>query len=121
MNNETTKEGKSMTFVVEKQDSSSKPKELDDETLALITKNFSKILKQINRWLKPREENFRTSFLLMELSAPQGRITEQMPAIPDLQYSRILHINIIHHNDQKISLRQKAFSVGNVKGMDNSS
>lgn len=41
------KKGKTIVFIVEEDESESKSEELDDESLALLTRNFSKILKQI--------------------------------------------------------------------------
>ncbi|XP_031091039.1 uncharacterized protein LOC115996034 [Ipomoea triloba] len=44
-----TKRGKNVAFLAEKCDSEEECKELDDESVAMITRNFTKILKQINR------------------------------------------------------------------------
>lgn len=46
MNDETRKKGKYVALVLEEHELGSEPK---DETISLITKNFSKILKQINQ------------------------------------------------------------------------
>lgn len=48
-NDESLEKGKSFAFLAEEQDIGSEIEEHDEETLALITKNFTKILKQISQ------------------------------------------------------------------------
>ncbi|XP_031108661.1 uncharacterized protein LOC116013148 [Ipomoea triloba] len=44
-----SKRGKNVAFIAEECDSGEECEELDDESVAMITRNFTKILKQINR------------------------------------------------------------------------
>ncbi|XP_031131850.1 uncharacterized protein LOC116033235 [Ipomoea triloba] len=44
-----SKRGKNVAFIAEECDSEEECEELDDESVAMITRNFTKILKQINR------------------------------------------------------------------------
>lgn len=45
---EKSKKGKSVAFLAEEQDYGIELEDIEDETLVLMTKDFSKILKQIN-------------------------------------------------------------------------
>lgn len=91
------KKGKSIAFIVEETESGSASDELEEESLALLTRNFSKILKRItqrngargsrpqNNWsnqsdnTKPGQNNFRPrQSRSSNRTNPQGSFTSNL-------------------------------------------